>query len=43
MVELISYIRPEARFEGRDALVAQIGRDAAKAREILAGMPKLDA
>jgi riboflavin kinase/FMN adenylyltransferase len=39
MVELISYIRPEAKFEGRDALVAQIARDAAKARTILAATP----
>ncbi len=41
MVELIAYIRPEAKFEGMDALIAQIGRDAAKAREILknTGMP----
>jgi riboflavin kinase/FMN adenylyltransferase len=34
-VELISYIRPEAKFDGLPALIAQIGRDAAKAREIL--------
>jgi riboflavin kinase / FMN adenylyltransferase len=40
MVELISYIRPEAKFEGRDALIAQIGRDAVKAREILRATPK---
>jgi len=26
MVELISYIRPEAKFDGVPALVAQIGR-----------------
>ena len=46
MVELISYIRPEAKFEGLPALIAQIGRDAAKAREILketGAPPKLDA
>ncbi len=35
-VELIQYIRPEAKFSGLDALIAQIGIDAAKAREILA-------
>ena len=35
LVELISYIRPEAKFDGLPALIAQIGRDAAKAREIL--------
>jgi riboflavin kinase/FMN adenylyltransferase len=46
MVELISYIRPEAKFAGLDALIAQIGRDAANAREILKATgapPKLDA
>jgi riboflavin kinase/FMN adenylyltransferase len=37
-VELIQYIRPEAKFPSLDALVAQIGADAAKAREILAKM-----
>ena len=40
MVELISYIRPEAKFEGMDALIAQIGRDADKARQILTATPK---
>ena len=35
-VELIAYIRPEAKFPNLDALIAQIGADAAKAREILA-------
>jgi riboflavin kinase/FMN adenylyltransferase len=39
MVELIAYIRPEAKFEGRDALVAQIGRDARQARELLKRLP----
>jgi riboflavin kinase/FMN adenylyltransferase len=39
MVELIAYIRPEAKFDGVPALVVQIGRDAARAREILAAMP----
>jgi len=38
-VELIQYIRPEARFPSLDALIAQIGADAAKSREILAKMP----
>jgi riboflavin kinase/FMN adenylyltransferase len=38
MVELIAYIRPEAKFDGLPALIAQIGRDAAKAREILAAL-----
>ncbi|MBW8709471.1 MAG: bifunctional riboflavin kinase/FAD synthetase [Alphaproteobacteria bacterium] len=35
-VELIQYIRPEAKFADLDALIAQIRSDAAKAREILA-------
>jgi riboflavin kinase/FMN adenylyltransferase len=35
-VELIQYIRPEAKFSDLDALIAQIRADAAKAREILA-------
>jgi riboflavin kinase/FMN adenylyltransferase len=34
-VELIRYIRPEAKFPSLDALIAQIATDAAKAREIL--------
>jgi len=42
MVELVAYIRPEAKFDGLPALVAQIGRDAAQARQILAATPKLD-
>jgi riboflavin kinase/FMN adenylyltransferase len=35
-VELIQYIRPEAKFPDLEALIAQIAADAAKAREILA-------
>jgi len=35
-VELIRYIRPEAKFANLEALIAQIAADAAKAREILA-------
>jgi len=35
-VELIRYIRPEAKFAGLPELIDQIGTDAAKAREILA-------
>jgi riboflavin kinase/FMN adenylyltransferase len=35
-VELIQYIRPEAKFPNLDALIAQIAADAAKTREILA-------
>jgi len=38
-VELIRYIRPEAKFAGLPELVAQIGADAARAREILAKSP----
>jgi riboflavin kinase/FMN adenylyltransferase len=38
-VELIRYIRPEAKFDGLPALVAQIAADAAMAREILAKSP----
>ncbi|MBL8696938.1 MAG: bifunctional riboflavin kinase/FAD synthetase [Alphaproteobacteria bacterium] len=36
-VELIEFIRPEQRFDGLEALKAQIARDAAKARALLAG------
>jgi riboflavin kinase/FMN adenylyltransferase len=46
MVELISYLRPEAKFDGLDALIAQIARDAAQARDILGktgAPPVLDA
>jgi riboflavin kinase/FMN adenylyltransferase len=35
-VELIAYLRPEAKFENLDALIAQIAADAQKARKILA-------
>jgi len=38
-VELIRYIRPEAKFDGLPALIAQIGRDAQEARAILAKTP----
>ena len=38
-VELISWIRPESKFENVAALIAQIGKDAARAREILARTP----
>ena len=34
-VELLEYIRPEAKFDGLDALVAQMDADCARAREIL--------
>ena len=38
-VELIEYLRPEAKFETLDALVAQMDADCARARAILAHMP----
>ena len=38
-VELVRYLRPEAKFDGLPALIAQIAVDAAKAREILAKTP----
>jgi riboflavin kinase/FMN adenylyltransferase len=38
-VELIRYIRPEAKFPSLDALIAQIGIDAAQARVLLAQTP----
>jgi riboflavin kinase / FMN adenylyltransferase len=40
-VELIAYLRPEARFAGLDGLIAQIGADAQKARQILADTPRI--
>lgn len=36
-VQLIEYIRPEIRFDGLDALAAQIAEDCREARRILAG------
>ena len=38
-VALVDFIRPERRFAGLDALKAQIGEDAARARAILAAAP----
>ncbi|SCW88268.1 riboflavin kinase / FMN adenylyltransferase [Sphingobium faniae] len=40
-VQMIHYLRPEAKFEGMDALTAQIAKDCAQARQILAGTPRL--
>lgn len=40
-VQLIAYIRPEAKLDSFDALVAQIGRDCDAARQILAETPRL--
>lgn len=36
-VALVEYLRPEARFDGLDALVAQMNADCARARAVLAG------
>ena len=36
-VELIAYLRPEAKYEGLDPLVAQIAADCVEAKRILAG------
>lgn len=36
-VELVEYLRPEARFDGLPALVAQMDADCARARAVLAG------
>jgi riboflavin kinase/FMN adenylyltransferase len=35
-VELVEFLRPEAKFDGLDALIAQIGADCDQARQILA-------
>ncbi|HEX4533129.1 MAG TPA: riboflavin kinase, partial [Rhizomicrobium sp.] len=44
-VELIAYLRPEMKFDGLDALKAQMGRDENAARAVLAkaGRTPLDA
>jgi riboflavin kinase/FMN adenylyltransferase len=39
-VALVDFIRPEQKFSGFDALKAQIAADAARAREILAALPR---
>jgi riboflavin kinase/FMN adenylyltransferase len=36
-VELIDYLRPEAKFDSLDALMAQMDADCARAREVLSG------
>ena len=33
--DLITFLRPEAKFDGLDAMVEQVMRDAAQARKIL--------
>ncbi|MCK0531832.1 bifunctional riboflavin kinase/FAD synthetase [Sphingobium agri] len=40
-VQLIQFLRPEAKYEGLDALTAQIAKDCDAARQILAGTPRL--
>lgn len=38
-VQLIAFLRAEAKYDGLDALIAQIARDCTQARQILAGTP----
>lgn len=38
-VALVAFLRPEARFDGVDALVAQMDADCAQARDVLASLP----
>ncbi|WP_030538688.1 bifunctional riboflavin kinase/FAD synthetase [Sphingobium sp. DC-2] len=38
-VQLIHFLRPEAKYDGLDALTAQIAKDCDAARQILAGTP----
>lgn len=38
-VRLVDYVRPETKFDGLDALKAQIAKDAAAARRIIAALP----
>jgi riboflavin kinase/FMN adenylyltransferase len=40
-VELVSFIRPEAKFEGLEALAAQMEADCAEAKRRLAAAPAL--
>ncbi|AJR25723.1 MULTISPECIES: bifunctional riboflavin kinase/FAD synthetase [Sphingobium] len=40
-VQLIHYLRPEAKYDGLDALMAAIAKDCDDARQILAGTPHL--
>lgn len=39
-VELVEYLRPEAKFDGLEALVAQMDSDCARARAILSSSPR---
>ena len=38
-ISFVSFIRPDKRFEGMDALIVQMDEDCAKARQILAAAP----
>ena len=38
-VRFVDYVRPERKFDGLDALKAQIAKDAAAARRIIAALP----
>lgn len=40
-VQLIRFLRPEAKFEGLNALIEQIQRDCEQARQILAATPRV--
>jgi riboflavin kinase/FMN adenylyltransferase len=40
-VQLIEWLRPEAKFDSLDALIVQMDADCARARQILAGTPHL--
>ena len=40
-VELIHYMRPEARFDGLDPLIKAIEADCVEARRVLAGIPRV--
>ncbi|RUU69347.1 bifunctional riboflavin kinase/FAD synthetase, partial [Mesorhizobium sp. M7A.T.Ca.TU.009.01.1.2] len=40
-VSFFGFLRPEVKFEGLDALVAQMKRDEAEARALLAGVKPL--
>jgi riboflavin kinase / FMN adenylyltransferase len=40
-ISFVDYIRPDKRFDGMEALVAQMDRDCAKARQILAAAPAI--
>lgn len=40
-VQLIHYLRPEAKYDGLDPLIAQIARDCDEARQILARTPRV--